>query len=66
MSCQVARLSEALHAAREIADVGLLSCVSPQMCSEIEIERKSLVTESALERLFSSVNELMALQLRVI
>jgi len=60
MSSQVTRLSEALHAAREIADVGFLSCVSPQMCSEIEIKGKPLVTESAFEGLFSSVYELMA------
>jgi len=61
MGSQVAALSETLHAAWEITDVGLLSCMSPQMRSEIEIKGKPLVAESTFEGLFSSVDELMTL-----
>lgn len=52
---QVARLREALVAVGVVAHVGLLSCVSPQMRSQVEVERESLIAEGALEGFLSSV-----------
>ncbi len=71
MSCEVARLSEALLTAGEIALIRLFTCVCSQMRPQVEIKRKRLGTELALEGLFSldrfySVNQHMSAQLGVV
>lgn len=71
MSCEVARLSEALLTAGEIALIRFFTCVCSQMRPQVEIKGKRLGTELALEGLFSldrfySVNQHMSAQLGVV
>ena len=66
MSCQIAGLREALVAVWISANVRLFSSMRPQMRSQVEIEREALAAEGALERLLSGMDQLMALELRVV
>ena len=66
MSRQIAGLREALVAVWISANVRLFTSVRPQMRSQVEIERESLAAEGALERLFTRMDQLMALELRVV
>lgn len=66
MSCQIAGLREALVAVWISANVRLFSSMRPQMRSQVEIERESLAAKSAFERLLSRMNQLVALELRVV
>lgn len=65
MRFEVGGLGEFFVAPVEWTDVGTISSVNPDVCSEVEIEREPLAAalEGALERLLSCVDELVPLQL---
>lgn len=60
---QVGGLSEFLVAALKRADVWSVSCVDPDVCSEVEVEGKPLATplKRTLKWFFSCVYKLMSL-----
>ena len=71
VSSEVARLSEALLTVGESALIGLFTCVSSQVCPQIEIQGKGLPAELTSERLFPltslySVHQHVSAQLRVV
>ncbi len=53
MSCEIGTLSEAFVATRVGAEIGLLPRVCSQVSSKIEVQRKLLSAELALERFFT-------------
>ena len=59
-------MGEPLVAAWVLAYVWLLSCVCPQVCSQVEVQGELLATNSALELLLSSMDELMPFEFRVV
>ena len=59
-------MSEPLVAAGIGANVWLLSSVSPHMCPQIEVQRKSFVADLAFVGLDSGVNELVSFELGVV
>ena len=66
MRCQIAGLSEAFVTIWVRAHVGLFTSMCPQMRSQVEIERESLVAKGALERFLSRMDQLVPLELRVV
>ena len=63
---QVRRLREPLKTAGVVADVRFLSGVGAQVRSKVEVQAEALVAERALEWFFARVDQLMALELRVV
>ena len=66
MSCEIAGLREALVAVWISANVRLFSSMCPQMRSQVEVEGEALAAKGALKRLLSGMDQLMALELRVV
>ena len=50
----------------KVTRVRLLSGMSPQMCSQIEVKGEFLPTELTFEGFFSGVHQLMPFKLRII
>jgi len=63
---QVRALSEPLETVRIGADVRLLPGVGSSMSAEIEIKGKSFVTDIAFVRFLACVDQLVALQFRIV
>ena len=66
VSRQVRALGKPLVASWIRADVWLLSGMSSQVGSEIEVKGKSFEAELALERFLPSMNELMSLEFGIV
>ena len=64
--CQITWLSEAFVTVGKSANIRFFTSVSTKVCAEVEIKRESFLTQRTLERLLSSVNQLMPLKLWVI
>lgn len=64
--CKIARLGKSFEAAWKIANVGFFARVSAEVRAKIKVKTKALVAEGTLEGLLACVNQLVALELRIV